>query len=118
MTKYFTEVVCQAHDIDRQIFDAVVPEIAEALFSLDGGAGASFSADPRAFTVTFGFMFSSRSRKDAIEKSKVIARTALHASGGVTAGWDDEPDGAPEFEPVDFETVSASAQTEREKVAA
>src|SRR3954467_7572378 len=104
MTTYYTDIVCKARNVDRTRFVVVCDDVADALFALEDGAGASFVTSPNDFTVTFGFAISARSKREAMAKAGAVARTALHASGGATPNW------------PTFDLVEESAKTQAELI--
>ena len=112
MTEYIAFITCKATNVvDHDHFNAVTDQVASCLFSLADGAGASFTTQPRARTVTFGFKVEARNKSQASAMAEVIARTALHASGGATRNWDNT---VPKEWPDTFKKVTSKVKTERE----
>ena len=107
MTKYYVEIECEAVGYKKAEFSRQVGKIANALFSLEDGAGASFSSSVRRMRITFGVAVVARNRDDASDRGSAIVRTSIHAAGGATPGWEKK-----------FEQIRESVKTEREMVTA
>lgn len=74
-------------DFDRDAFEAHVDDVAEALAEIpdvDGDVGADLSRGLIDLCITVP----GATREDALGRAITAARTAVHAAGGATVGWD------------------------------
>jgi hypothetical protein len=85
---FAVEIVCQAVDATIAQYEASLDLIASELFKLEGGGGSRFSADAASHRVTFAFVLIASDLQEAARKASNLARTALHAAGAATPGWD------------------------------
>jgi len=71
------EVTAKAPRVSEEKFVAVLDLIADSLFSVPGGAGAKFSADPQSRTISFGFRVEASSGTEAHQTAEAIAISAI-----------------------------------------
>ena len=106
MPSYDVEIVCEAvSPLTDAEFESAADSVALELFSLEEGKGARFAATPRGRRLTFGFMVEATNKRDGLRQGSATARTALHAAGGATPGWQ-----------TDFEEVESKATRESEVI--
>lgn len=86
-SSFYAEITVRSIRATRDTFSVQADRIADALYALDDAAGASMSSNPRGFLLTFGLIVWADTSDEARNRALVIVRTALHATGGVTADW-------------------------------
>lgn len=75
-------------DVDREKFEAHVEAVLIELDSLDGITDADLSVDYAEPRVTFAMYVDAKDDADAIAQVGTAMRTAIHAVGGGTPGWE------------------------------
>jgi hypothetical protein len=90
MTSYYIEMTLETGGVaeqDRKGFEQHLDDVAEAfsdISDVDGDVGADLAAGRIELCMTL----SADSRLDALTKAVTAARTAIHAAGGGTPGWE------------------------------
>jgi len=77
MIRYYFESQYEAVGYSDELFSALLDEVAAALFSLDGGQGASFSGSPRQSSMVFGLMVDAADLDEASAKGTDITNEAI-----------------------------------------
>lgn len=89
MTSSFLRLECEALGADAEQVRADFEASAEALSEMDGVFDQDVEADLSRKTLTFSLGVTSSSEVRALETAITAVRTALHAAGGGTPGWED-----------------------------
>lgn len=87
MSDFQIEIVAQVTDRDM-IDDSFFRAVADALFDLDRIQDHDLSAEGN--LLTFGMSVSAPNEVDGLVVAMAAVRTALHAAGGSTPGWEDD----------------------------
>lgn len=75
-------------DVDRERFEQHIEEVLIELDSLDGITDADLSVDYSEPRVTFAMCVDAADDGDALKQVGTAMRTAIHAVGGGTPGWE------------------------------
>ncbi|MDR6970833.1 hypothetical protein [Leifsonia shinshuensis] len=88
MNGYHVQVAVEASS-PMEHFESLFDAVADAFADCADIMNADVSADLRTRTLTFEMDVETETEVDALESALVAVRTALHASGGATAAWED-----------------------------
>ncbi|MFJ3035918.1 hypothetical protein ACIPC2_16040 [Curtobacterium pusillum] len=88
MTNYIVRVDCVAHLDDPNDVAADFDAVADALFELDDLHDQDLAADLEAGTLAFSIGVSADDEFGALDLALSAVRTALHAAGRGTLGWE------------------------------
>jgi len=88
VTNFYIEFTAHAVGQTPEQFDVTLDDIAERLLECHGAIDADLAGDSAKQDITFCLTVDASSLDDAAAKVFAIARTALHASGGSTPGWE------------------------------
>jgi hypothetical protein len=88
MTNYIVRVDCVAHLDDPKDVAADLDAVADALFELDDLHDQDLAADHTAGTLAFSIGVSADDEFGALDLALGAVRTALHAAGRGTPGWE------------------------------
>lgn len=86
--QYLVEIECRAKGTDvgrEEFFDEISENLDKIVGVVDADLGANLADGLYHFTM---YVDSARGPGDAIRQALAAVRTAWHASGGCTAGWD------------------------------
>ncbi|MFT4051095.1 MAG: hypothetical protein QM677_02455 [Microbacterium sp.] len=99
MNDWAIEIVVQAAG---PVSDETFAAVADAFYDLDNLEDHDVSAEKSAATLTFGMSLSARDEVEGLTAAMSAVRTALHAAGGATPGWE-----------TDIETLRTVIERER-----
>ena len=89
MTTYSLRLECEATDADDQTIRSDVDAVADAFFDDEDVFDQDLAVDIASKTLTFSLNVDASSEVHALEAGIGAVRSALHASGGGTPGWED-----------------------------
>lgn len=88
MNRYYVEIVCRANSITRAQLEAMFEPIANAVYELTGVIDADLAANFGDLTLEFMMSVDAGDEVRALGASLAATRTALHAAGHSTPGWE------------------------------
>lgn len=88
MTKYLVRLECVAELDDADDIATDFDAIADALFDLDDVHDQDLAADLETRTLTFSIGVVADDEFGALDRALGVVRTALHAAGRGTPGWE------------------------------
>lgn len=89
MESFYLRLECAAPTATQEQLEHDFDLVADALYELDRIYDQDLSVDLSARTLTFSMAVDADSQVDALAAAMSAARTALHAAGGGTPGWED-----------------------------
>ncbi len=89
MTRYYLEITCRAHGISRDRAEEIFDELAEAVYDLADVIDADLGANLEECLLDFTMAIDAEDEVSALRQGLTAVRTAIHASGGSTPGWED-----------------------------
>ncbi|WP_105033479.1 hypothetical protein [Cryobacterium aureum] len=89
MTSFHLELSAQAVDMSPDAFESAFDAIADALYDCKGIDNADLAGDLSTQIAIFSMDVDAEDEVTALTIGLGAARTALHASGGATPGWED-----------------------------
>jgi hypothetical protein len=87
MRSYYVELTCQASQT-AAVLEEHLDEVMDALLDEPGIEDADVGADLGTGVVDFCIHLDAEDSPDALRKVHVLVRSALHAAGGGTPGWE------------------------------
>lgn len=88
MTRYYVEITVQA-DMPRTDREELFQSLAEAVYDVAGVNDADLGANFAAGVFDFVMTVEAGDEVSALSAGLTGVRTAVHAAGGATYGWDD-----------------------------
>lgn len=88
MTTWYVEFSATPPGVDRDAFEEHVEAVLVELSALDGISDADAMVDYSQPKVTFSMVVTSDAPSQAVERAVMSMRTAIHAAGGGTPGWE------------------------------
>jgi hypothetical protein len=88
MTRYYLEITCQVHGASRDTMEDLFEPLAEAVYDLTGVIDPDLGADMARSRFDFTMAVDADSEVDALRAGLAAVRSALHAIGESTPGWE------------------------------
>lgn len=106
MNRFYIEIVCQSGGATAEHLEARFTDIADALYDLTEVVDADLGANFEDRTLEFMMFVDSDDEVGALTTALAATRTALHAAGHPTPGWE-----------KDFETIQQTVRKEHPQYA-
>lgn len=89
MTRYYLEITCLVRGVSRDEAEKLFDALADAVYDLSDVIDADLGANLADARFDFSMAVDAETEVEALQQGLAAVRTAVHATGGSTPGWED-----------------------------